>query len=62
MKAFIFILLFLSTLPVQAQLNESSESTEWSDSIQQGWDKSKQYGAEAWQATKNTTRELLELN
>lgn len=58
MKAFIFILLFLSTLPVQAQLNESSESTEWSDSIQQGWDKSKQYGAEAWQATKNTTREL----
>ncbi len=52
MKAFLFILLFLSALPVQAELSE------WSDSIQQGWDKSKEYSAEAWQATKDTTREL----
>ncbi len=58
MKVFLFILLFLSAVPVHAQLNELSEPTEWSDSIQQGWDKSKQYGAKAWQATKDTTREL----
>ena len=58
MKVFLFILLFLSTLPVQAQMNESGESGEWRDSIQQGWDRSKQYGAEAWQATKDTTRKL----
>ncbi len=49
MKIILFIMILLGSITAQAQ---------WSDSIKQGWQKSREYGEEAWRATKKTSEEL----
>jgi hypothetical protein len=34
-------------------MNSTSVYSEWSDSVKEGWDKSKDYGVQAWESTKN---------
>ena len=56
MKFFIMVLFLFASTYTQAQ---------WSDSLKEGWDKSKEYGAEAWTATRelwNSTNQMFNLS
>lgn len=56
MKHLMLMVLIMLSAPVSAQ---------WSDSIKQGWDKSKEYSSEAWTATQelwNSTNQMFSMS